>query len=415
MGDELIPIGVAMRFRFLCLCMLGLSLNAHATFSIPGFELVQTAPVETSLNNPDLADPVTVWCQQFDAAKATIDIAQFYVTGEPGEPLEPVLEHLRKAGERGVKIRFLMDQHGLRMSNEATLTAIKSIPNLSFQMIDFGKIGGGIIHAKYIVVDGKSAFVGSQNFDWRALKHIHETGLLISDSKVAAQVQAIFDVDWQAQQLLAEGKPVPVLNQQVMAADESQSAYLVASPNAYNPAGVGDSETELPKLLAKAQQEVYITVMTYAPLSYSVKKPAPYYAVIDDALRAAAQRGVKIHLMISAWNTGKPYIDYLKSLQVLPNIDVKVVTIPEAKQGFIPFARTLHSKTMEIDGKIAWIGTSNWEGGYMNTSRNLELVIQNPAMAKRLGELQRQLWNSPYAAALDINKAYPKPHPATAK
>ncbi|MDF0533978.1 phospholipase D-like domain-containing protein [Shewanella sp. A32] len=403
-----------MHFRLLCISLLGLSLNAQAAFSIPGFELVQTAPVETTLSNSDLADPVTVWCQQFDAAKNTIDIAQFYVTSEPGEPLEPVLKHLRQAGERGVKIRFLMDLHGVRMSNEPTLAAIKSIPNLTFQLIDFGKIGGGIVHAKYIVVDGKSAFVGSQNFDWRALKHIHETGLLITDSKIAAQVQAIFNVDWQAQQLLAEGKAVPVLNHQVVAADESQSAYLVASPNAYNPAGVGDSESELPKLLAKAEHEVYITVMTYAPLSYSYKKPAPYYAVIDDAIRAAAQRGVKIHLMISAWNTGKPYIDYLKSLQVLPNIDVKVVTIPEAKQGFIPFARTLHSKTMEIDGKIAWIGTSNWEGGYMNNSRNLELVLQNPAMANRLQQLQLQLWNSVYAAPLDINKEYPKPHPASA-
>ncbi|QUN05226.1 hypothetical protein KDN34_13615 [Shewanella yunxiaonensis] len=403
-----------MHFRLLCISLLGLSLNAQAAFSIPGFELVQTAPVETTLSNSDLADPVTVWCQQFDAAKNTIDIAQFYVTSEPGEPLEPVLKHLRQAGERGVKIRFLMDLHGVRMSNEPTLAAIKSIPNLTFQLIDFGKIGGGIVHAKYIVVDGKSAFVGSQNFDWRALKHIHETGLLITDSKIAAQVQAIFNVDWQAQQLLAEGKAVPVLNHQVVAADESQSAYLVASPNAYNPAGVGDSESELPKLLAKAEHEVYITVMTYAPLSYSYKKPAPYYAVIDDAIRAAAQRGVKIHLMISAWNTGKPYIDYLKSLQVLPNIDVKVVTIPEAKQGFIPFARTLHSKTMEIDGKIAWIGTSNWEGGYMNNSRNLELVLQNSAMANRLQQLQLQLWNSVYAAPLDINQEYPNPHPASA-
>ncbi|MFQ6370835.1 phospholipase D-like domain-containing protein [Shewanella sp. YIC-542] len=404
-----------MHFRSLCLCLLGLSLNAQAAFSVPGFELVQTAPVETSLSNSDLADPVSVWCKQFDAARSRIDIAQFYVTGAPGEPLEQVLQHLQQAGERGVKIRFLMDKNGLRMSDEATLNTIKAIPNLSFRLIDFGKMGGGIIHAKYIVVDGKSAFVGSQNFDWRALKHIHETGLLISDATIVSQLQAIFDIDWQAQQLISEGKPVPVRNQQTVAADERQRAYLVASPNAYNPAGVGDSQSELPKLLAKAEHEVYITVMTYAPLSYSAKKPAPYYGLIDNALRATAQRGVKIHLMISAWNTGKPYIDYLKSLQVLPNIEVKVVTIPEASQGFIPFARTLHSKTMEIDGKIAWIGTSNWQGGYMSTSRNLELVLQNPAMATRLGALQRQLWNSPYAAMLDINKQYPKPHPASAK
>ncbi|WKE67019.1 phospholipase D-like domain-containing protein [Gallaecimonas kandeliae] len=399
-----------MRKSLLLLALL--SLSARAEFSIPGFELIHTVPVQTQLATPDLRSPTPVWCQLFDGAKHSIDIAQFYASGKPGEPLDQVMAHLKAAGKRGVKIRFLMDKHGLRASEQSTLDALKAIPNLEFRLIDYGKVGGGIIHAKYFVIDGKEGYLGSQNFDWRSLKHIHEAGLLISDAKVAGQMQAIFDIDWQAQKLLAEGKPVPVQNQHKVLADESQGNYLVASPNAFNPPGVGDSESELPKLLAKAKKEVLIQVMEYAPLSYA-PGIRPYYAVIDDAIRATAQRGVKVKLMVADWNTQEPELSYLKSLAVLPNVEVKVVTLPQAKEGFIPYARVIHTKTMDIDDQIAWLGTSNWEGGYLDNSRNLEMVMQDAKMAKRLGELHRQLWDSPYAKAIDLDKAYPRPHPGT--
>lgn len=126
-------------------------------------------------------------------------------------------------------------------------------------------------------------------------------------------------------------------------------------------------------------------------------------------MRAAAQRGVKIKLMVSNWNTEAPAIAYLKSLALLPNVEIRVVTLPKASEGFIPFARVIHSKTMSIDGKVAWVGTSNWAGGYFDLSRNLEVVMRNEQMAQRIAALHQQLWDSPYAAPLDVNKTYPKP------
>jgi phosphatidylserine/phosphatidylglycerophosphate/cardiolipin synthase-like enzyme len=131
--------------------------------------------------------------------------------------------------------------------------------------------------------------------------------------------------------------------------------------------------------------------------------------VIDNAVRAAAQRGVKIKLMVSNWNLEQPAQVYLKSLAMLPNVEIRVVTLPVASSGFIPFARVIHSKTMVIDNQLAWVGTSNWAGGYMDLSRNLEVVLRNEKMAQRVAALHEQTWSSPYAQALDINKQYPKP------
>ncbi|CAI2488306.1 MULTISPECIES: phospholipase D-like domain-containing protein [Serratia] len=391
-------------------CLLMLSQSATARFDIPGYELVYTAPVETALQADDLRNTAEVWQQMFDAAKTRIDLGQFYVANQQGSLLDGVLQHLKAAGERGVKIRFLMEEKGIRISTPETLEQLKAIPNLELRIIPYQRLSGGILHAKYLLVDGEQAFVGSQNFDWRALAHIHETGLRISDAGVVGQIQAIFEQDWQAQALLVADKPVPQLPYQPKA-ETPQGNYLVASPRAYNPAGVIDSQVELPRLLATAKQRVRVQVMDYAPLSYGPEHSRPYYAVIDNALRSAAARGVKIELMVANWNTKKPDIAWLKSLAVVPNVQIKIVTVPPASSGFIPFARVIHSKMMTIDGETAWIGTSNWTGGYLDNSRNLELVLHSPAMSQRVDKLYSQLWDSVYAEPIKLDYDYPAPKP----
>ena len=388
--------------------------SAHADFTIPGFELVHTSPVETTLANPDLREPVQVWSELFDGAKSEIVIAQFYAVSKPGTAFEKVLASLTAAGQRGVKIRFLLDQKGVGLSEASTIARLKTIPNLDLRIIDFNKVtGNGIVHAKYLAVDGKVAYIGSQNFDWRSFEHIHDTGLKITEPAMVGQIQAIFEQDWQAQALTAKGERATVRNTGEVAANYAQSTFLLASPNAYNPPGVGDSQSGLPALLAEAKSEVRIQLLDYAPLSYGPNRTRPYYAVIDNAVRTAATRGVKIKLMVSNWNTEAPAIAYLKSLALVPNVEIRIVTLPVASTGFIPFARVIHSKTMSIDGKLAWVGTSNWAGGYLDLSRNLEVVLRSEAMAQRIAALHEQTWNSPYAQPIDINRQYPKPAKGT--
>lgn len=402
-------MSASLKMRIAGLTGLLLSPLAQADFSIPGFELVHTVPVDTALGTADLRQPGPVWIELFDGAKNTIDIGQFYAADHPGSVMDKVIDHLEAAGKRGVKIRFLMEEKGIKLSEGSTLERLRAIPNLTFRVLPYGQVSGGIIHAKYMIVDARQAFVGSQNFDWRSLEHIHETGLRISDATVVGQVQAIFDQDWQAQQALAEHRPVPL--PATGQAPVRTGNYLVASPQRYNPPGVGDSQLELPRLLAEAKKEVRVQLLDYAPLSYGPDNTRPYYAVIDNAVRSAAARGVSIKLMVSNWNTDKLELPYLKSLAVLPNVQIKIVTLPEAKQGFIPYARVIHSKTMEIDGQLAWVGTSNWLGGYLDNSRNLEVVMRSETMAKRVGDLHRQLWDGPYARALNVTDEYPAPHP----
>jgi hypothetical protein len=111
--------------RLMIAALLAASGSAYADFRIPGFELVQTTPVETTLANADLRDPLTVWSELFDQARSEIVIGQFYAASKPGAPFEKVIERLEAAGKRGVKIRFLLDQKGVGLSDPATLERLQ--------------------------------------------------------------------------------------------------------------------------------------------------------------------------------------------------------------------------------------------------------------------------------------------------
>ncbi len=371
-----------------------------AQAATPEFELVHNAPAGTTLATPALPDAGTVWRTMIAKARHDIAIEQFYVSGKPGEALDPILDALETAARRGVHIRFLMDAKGLRASNPETLARLKAIPGLEYRLIDWSKLGGsGIIHAKFIVVDGTkshgSAYLGSQNFDWRSLSQIDETGVLVHAPRVVKQMQAIFEHDWDAQALVAADKPVPALPHDTGADDRNAGfkSYLVASPPAYLPKGVGASEPELVRLIDSARMSIRVEVMEYSTTRFGGGE----YRVIDDALRRAAARGVKVQLIVADWDLTERRLPGLDSLAQVPGVEIRVSRIPEAASGYIPYARVVHSKTMTIDGTSAWVGTSNWEGGYFDDSRNLEMVFHDPAMTRRVAALQDQLWNSDYA------------------
>lgn len=374
------------------------------SFEVPGFELVTTTPVETTLQQKDLREAAAVWPEMIDKARNTLDISQFYVTVQPGQPLDATLEAVRRAGGRGVRIRFIAERKMAKASEEG-FAALKAIQNLELRVIDFSKIGGGITHAKYFVVDSTAAYLGSQNFDWRSLKHIHELGLRTDDAGIVRGLQAIFEHDWVAQAMVERGEAVTALQPARPAAASDARAYLVASPWRWLPEGVGDSETELARLLGSAQEEARIQLLDYAPLTFGKHR---FYAPIDNAIRLAATRGVKVKLLVSNWNTDPPQLQHLRSLALIPNVEIRVATLPLSKDGYIPYSRVIHSKYLVVDGKTLWLGTSNWAGGYLDDSRNVEAVVKDEALAKRVLDVHAQLWSSSYAEPLDLAKDYPK-------
>jgi phosphatidylserine/phosphatidylglycerophosphate/cardiolipin synthase-like enzyme len=92
------------------LAFIGLTcLTAFAQFPYQNFEIVESIPLETRLDNPEIRNTAEVWLEMIGAAKNTIDIEQFYISNQVGEALEPIIQAIEAAADRDVKIRIIAE------------------------------------------------------------------------------------------------------------------------------------------------------------------------------------------------------------------------------------------------------------------------------------------------------------------
>src|SRR5207249_170778 len=105
-----------------------------------------------------------------------------------------------------VKVRVLLSALKRMIEGDpASVARLKALPGAVVETLDLSKTTGGILHAKYWVVDRKEVYVGSQNLDWRSLSQIHELGLRVRDERIAKELDGIFEHDL----ALARGKVPP--------------------------------------------------------------------------------------------------------------------------------------------------------------------------------------------------------------
>lgn len=361
------------------------------------FELIQSIPVDTQLDHPSLRYAEEAWVQMIEEAKLKIDIGQFYISERPKNSsapgsLDPVMEALKKAGERGVKIRLMISNalHDRESGIQESFKKIKTFKNVDARIYNIKSLNGGIIHSKYWVIDGKKAFLGSQNFDWRALHHIHELGVLFTETQAVQTLQDLFDADWEyiedgnysnfTASVTRAPRPVHQLEDWI---------EVVAAPGPFQLTGVSSSIDALENLLRSAKKRVRIQLLSYK-----------YWRRIDDLLRETAKRGVQVDLLVSHWNIKEPHLGHLQSLSSENNIDVRYSRIPTHSTGRIPFARVIHSKYVVVDEARLWLGTSNWSKSYFTTDRAIEMIIPSAEAARTGNEIFEKLWSSQYTKSI---------------
>jgi phosphatidylserine/phosphatidylglycerophosphate/cardiolipin synthase-like enzyme len=371
-------------------------------------ELVESFPIETTLDHPDIPDAAGVWLEMIQSAHTSLDFGEFYATNRPGSRLDAVMQAVFAAADRGVKVRFLADAK-FAQTEPATLAVLAAHKGVELRKLDLSGLSGGILHAKYFLVDGREAYFGSQNFDWRSLEHIQELGVRVSVPSVVRAIDDVFETDW----AIAGGdrghRAAPPADGYHFPVVPAASTGSIKVTPVFSPKGLFPDERlwELPRIvhaIDEAKQTVRVQLLTYNAAGFGA-----YWDELESALRRAAVRKVQVQLLVADWGKRRGTIEGLKSLQVLPNISVKLVTIPPWSGGFIPFARVIHAKYMVVDGQLSWVGTSNWERGYFYGSRNVGLFIEGATFAERLDRFFLDGWNSAYAVAVDPSAEYEPP------
>jgi phosphatidylserine/phosphatidylglycerophosphate/cardiolipin synthase-like enzyme len=406
-GNARLLLGAAVAVLVSCAPTRGAAPPAE---NQPSIELVETSPVETTLRHPDMPQAKDVWLQMVQSSSSSIDFAEFYASNAPGSALERIVEAVESAAGRGVRVRFLSEEKFYKTYPE-TLDRLAARPSIEVRRYPTAQLSGGVMHAKYFIVDGRRAYLGSQNFDWRSLEHIQELGARVEIKAVVDALSDVFETDW----ALAQGAPRDFRVRAHSAGDrfpvtvpfrgEALQITPVFSPKGWLPE---ESLWDLPCLVATidgARQTVRVQLLTYRAHA----QEGPAFLELDNALRRAAARGVSVQLLVSHWSARRELIGELQRLQASPHFTVKLLTIPPASVGFIPFARVAHAKYMVVDGQYSWLGTSNWERDYFERSRNVGLLIDSSQIGGQLDSFFLGNWDSPYAQLVDPSKSYEEP------
>ena len=342
------------------LLLLGLLVSAA-----PEIQLIESIPTEVPANSPQIADAAPRWVAMFDSAQTSIDIASFYISpSDRRDALDPVWDSLRKAVDRGVQLRVLVD-FSFSDKYPEPLKELETWPNTLLKRIDYSP---GVMHAKYFIVDKKEAFVGSQNFDYRALEHIFELGMHIREEPLVQSIARIFALDWGED--LSSSPP-----------KTDDDIFVVASPPQSLPPEVSHDLPHILSLIQSAKKTLRLQFLSYNNQTRSKES----WTVLDDALIATVQRGVRVELMVSDWAIKGSKGRSLEKLRA-NGITVHVASVPEHSSGPIPFARTIHAKTIISDRSRCWLGTSNASKGYFTTSRNIGLVIHNQELCLQMDD-----------------------------
>jgi phosphatidylserine/phosphatidylglycerophosphate/cardiolipin synthase-like enzyme len=376
---------------------------------------VESVPVETDLDLPDVPDAPAVWLELVENATRSLDIFAFYVSPNPDGvgKLQPVLAAAEARAAAGVPVRLLSDR-GFHDTYPETHDRFVDLPGCEARLFDSRAQWGGALHAKGMIIDGERFFLGSQNWDWRALEHIHELGVVVEHAAMAHDLQRLYELDW----ALAGGELPPPVQTAVPTTPVWEPVRMLELPDgarceavlaASPPVGLPeDIPWDLPLLLDQidsASERVRLQMLSYNPGD----RDGGYWPDLDDALRAAAARGCEVQILLSNWAKRSSMLPHIQSLAVMPGIEVRFVNIPEWSGGFIPFARTEHAKLVTCDGDALWLGTSNGSRSYFHTSRNVSLFLRGEGSAVVADEFFAVSWESPYAETVDPCGEYTPP------
>ena len=251
-----------------------------------------------------------------------------------------VIDALGRAVARGVACRVLIDAFGSRPSLRTLVPKLQAL-GVTARVALPVRVGRKTArfdlrnHRKVVVVDGRIGYTGSQNM----VRADFKRGLTYSELMVriegpsALQLQAVFGSDWfvESGEFIGEHAfPLPVV------AGKTPAQVLPNGPSS----STQRAHRMAVNLIYSATRRVVITTPYFIP-SQS----------LQDALETAVHRGAEVHLIvddhIDQFFVGNAQRSYYESL-LLAGVRIHAYS-----------AAFLHTKSVSIDGEVAWIGSCN--------------------------------------------------------
>ena len=296
---------------------------------------------------------------------------------------EGFFRSLEDAVERGVTVRVLLDHWANRnkpfyKQTVERLNAMGAQWHLMLPVQPFkGKYQRPDLrnHRKLLVIDGLTAFMGSQNVTdstYNLRKNIkrglHWVDLMVRlEGPVVASVNAVFLSDWYCE------------------TDE----ILTDDINLFDVTpGPGDLDCQIvpsgPGFEFENNLRLFLGLMYYAQRKVIVVSP---YFVPDEALlnaiTTACHRGLQVELFVSEeGDQAVVYHAQRSYYEVLLRAGVKIWMYRK------PFI--LHSKSMTIDDEVAIIGSSNMDMRSFGLNMEISMLVRGEEFVREMREVEQR-------------------------
>lgn len=133
--------------------------------------------------SPDGGCDVKLW-KFLQSAQKSIDIAVFDLTHEK-------ITHEIAVAAKRIDVRVVVDRRQAKGEHNLVSTLIKAGVNVKYG------VQRGIMHNKFVIVDGARLETGSFNFTGGASERNQENQIYLADAKVVAQYRERFEKIWE--------------------------------------------------------------------------------------------------------------------------------------------------------------------------------------------------------------------------
>lgn len=304
-------------------------------------------------------------------------LLEFYIWN-PGGTADDVAEALMRAAQRGVRCQVLVDAVGgadffrsswpkrMRAANVEVRAALPAgVIRTAFRRIDLR------LHRKLVVVDGHLAYTGSLNLvDPRYFKQDAGVGQWVDamariEGPAVEALAALFAWDW----ALETDTPLDLLIERIDVPLDTAAGRASVQTVPSGPGYEGDTIIQL--LLSAvygAREELILTTPYFVP-----DEP------LVSALRSAAQRGVRVRLIVPA---------RVDSFLVRHASRAFFTDLLEAGVEILLFnAGLLHTKSVVIDREVAFFGTLNLDIRSFLLNFEVTLICYDTGFAAELAAL----------------------------
>lgn len=299
-----------------------------------------------------------------------------YYIFEIGAIGKEVLQILEEKAKNGIVVRLLVDSIG----SPTLVKYLSRHRDLSFEFrsflpVTFTSLGNSNYrnHRKIAIIDGRVGFVGGINISDRYINNPdnnnpvfwRDTAVRIEGPAVT-MLQIGFWNSWN----LADGTPFKL--------NEGYLPYRMPNTDKKDKASVSFVESD-PGSLGPFNMEAILVGLGEA--DKKIQLVTPYYIPSDElatALKVAAASGLEVELMLP--KKSDSYIVQHASLSFIKPLLERGVKIYFYKKGFI------HAKTINIDGKLSYIGTVNLDIRSFYINYEIATVISDETLCRQLEE-----------------------------